>query len=84
MCGECAPGPCNSSYSFRPIFLKLCMCFKDGLKIRMVLFKNPEMIFGTFLHLGPCSCNFYSLRPILLKLYMCRCADGLKIRTRLF
>ena len=42
--------PCigNSSYSFRPILLKLYRCFKDGLKICILFFQNPEIIFYHF------------------------------------
>ena len=39
----------NSSYSFRPILLKLYRCFKDGLKICILFFQNPEIIFYHFL-----------------------------------
>ena len=38
----------NSSYSFRPILLKLYRCFKDGLKICILFFQNPEIIFYYF------------------------------------
>ena len=38
----------NSSYSFRPILLKLYRCFKDGLKICILFFLNPEIIFYYF------------------------------------
>ena len=38
----------NSSYSFRPILLKLYSCFKDGLKICILFFQNPEIIFYHF------------------------------------
>ena len=38
----------NSSYSFRPILLKLYRCFKDGLKICILFFQNPEIIFYHF------------------------------------
>ena len=38
----------NSSYSFRPILLKLDRCFKDGLKICILFFQNPEIIFYHF------------------------------------
>ena len=38
----------NSSYSFRPILLKLYRCFKDGLKICILIFQNPEIIFYYF------------------------------------
>ena len=41
----------NSSYSFRPIFLKLYRCFKDGLKICILFFQNPEIIFYHFFHI---------------------------------
>ena len=37
-----------SSYSFRPILLKLYRCFKDGLKICILFFQNPEIIFYHF------------------------------------
>ena len=39
--------PCigNSSYSFWRILLKLYRCFKDGLKICILFFQNPEIIF---------------------------------------
>ena len=42
--------PCigNSSYSFRPILLKLYRCFKDGLEICILFFQNPEIIFYHF------------------------------------
>ena len=38
----------NASYSFRPILLKLYRCFKDGLKICILFFQNPEIIFYHF------------------------------------
>ena len=38
----------NSSYSFRRILLKLYRCFKDGLKICILFFQNPEIIFYHF------------------------------------
>ena len=38
----------NFSYSFRPILLKLYRCFKDGLKICILFFQNPEIIFYHF------------------------------------
>ena len=38
----------NSSYSFGPILLKLYRCFKDGLKICILFFQNPEIIFYHF------------------------------------
>ena len=41
----------NSSYSFRPILLKLYRCFKDCLKICMLFFQNPEIIFYHFLRI---------------------------------
>ena len=42
--------PCigNSSYSFWRILLKLYRCFKDGLKICILFFQNPEIIFYHF------------------------------------
>ena len=42
--------PCigNPAYSFRPILLKLYRCFKDGLKICILFFQNPEIIFYHF------------------------------------
>ena len=42
------PCPLNSSHSFWPILLKLYRCFKDGLKICMWFFQNPEIIFYHF------------------------------------
>ena len=41
----------NSSYSFRPILLKLYRSFKDGLKICILFFQNPEIIFYHFLRI---------------------------------
>ena len=38
----------NSSYSLKPILLKLYRCFKDGLKICILFFQNPEIIFYHF------------------------------------
>ena len=35
----------NSTYSFRPIFFKLYRHFFDGLKICILFFQNPEIIF---------------------------------------
>ena len=46
---EQVPCPLNSSLSFWPILLKLYRCFKDGLKICMWFFQNPEIIFYYFL-----------------------------------
>ena len=45
--------PCigNSSYSFWGILLKLYRCFKDGLKICILFFQNPEIIFYYFLRI---------------------------------
>ena len=42
--------PCigNSSYSFWRILLKLYRCFKDALKICILFFQNPEIIFYHF------------------------------------
>ena len=47
---EQVPCPHYSSHSFWPILLKLYRCFKDGLKICMWFFQNPEIIFHHFLH----------------------------------
>ena len=38
----------GNSYSFRPILLKFYRCFKDGLKICILFFQNPEIIFYRF------------------------------------
>ena len=45
--------PCigNSSYRFWRILLKLYRCFKDGLKICILFFQNPEIIFYHFLRI---------------------------------
>ena len=45
--------PCigNSSYSFWRILLKLYRCFLDGLKICILFFQNPEIIFYHFLRI---------------------------------
>ena len=45
--------PCigNSSYSFWRILLKLYRCYKDGLKICILFFQNPEIIFYHFLRI---------------------------------
>ena len=40
----------NSSYSFVPIFLKLCMCFHHGMRICMWFGYNYEIIFCHFFH----------------------------------
>ena len=40
---EQVPCPLNSSHSFWRILLKLYRCFKDGLKICMWFFQNPEI-----------------------------------------
>ena len=42
---EYVPSARNSSYSFRPILFKLYRCFEDGLKICILFFQNPEIIF---------------------------------------
>ena len=42
---EYVPSARNSSYSFRPILFKLYRRFKDGLKICILFFQNPEIIF---------------------------------------
>ena len=41
--------PLNSSHSFWPILLKLYRCFKDGLKMCLWFFQNPEINFYYFL-----------------------------------
>ena len=46
---EQVPCPLNSSHSFWPILLKLYRCFKDGLKMCMWFFQNPEINFNYFL-----------------------------------
>ena len=46
---EQVPCPLNSSHSFWPILLKLYRCFKDGLKMCMWFFQNPEINFYYFL-----------------------------------
>ena len=60
--------PCigNSSYSFRPILLKLYRCFKDGLKICILFFQNPEIIFYHFLRIF----NLDIFRALNYRLYM--------------
>ena len=45
---EQVPCPLYSSYSFQPILLKLYRCFKEGQKICMWFFQNPETIFDYF------------------------------------
>ena len=40
----------NSSYSFVPIFLKLCMCFRHGMRMCMWFGYNCEIIFYHFFH----------------------------------
>ena len=42
---EYVPSARNSSYSFRPILFKLYRRFWDGLKICILFFQNPELIF---------------------------------------
>ena len=46
---EQVPCPLNSSHNFWPILLKLYRYFKDGLKICMWFFQNPEINFYYFL-----------------------------------
>ena len=48
VCREQVLCPLNSFYSFWPILLKLYMGLKDGLKICMWIFQNPEIIFYHF------------------------------------
>ena len=40
----------NSSYSFVLIFLKLCMCFRHGMRMCMWFGYNCEIIFCHFFH----------------------------------
>ena len=40
----------NSSYSFVPIFWKLCMCFRHGMRMCMWFGYNCEIIFCHFFH----------------------------------
>ena len=40
----------NSSYSFVLIFLKLCMCFRHGMRMCMWFGYNCEVIFCHFFH----------------------------------
>ena len=54
----------NSSYSFRPILLKLYRCFKDGLKICILFFQNPEIIFYHFFPIF----NFDIFRALILQI----------------
>ena len=54
----------NSSYSFRPILLKLYRCFKDGLKICILFFQNPEI---TFYHFFPIF-NLDIFRALILQI----------------
>ena len=42
------PCECNSSYSFIPIFLKLCTCFLHGMKMCIWFGYNPCINFFTF------------------------------------
>ena len=41
---------CNFSYSFVPIFLKLCMCFCHGMRMCMWFGHNCEILFCYFFH----------------------------------
>ena len=54
----------NSSYSFRPILLKLYRCFKDGLKICILFFQNPEIIFYHFFPIF----NLDTFRALILQI----------------
>ena len=56
----------NSSYSFRPILLKLYRCFKDGLKICILFFQNPEIIFYHFFPIF----NLDIFRALILQIYI--------------
>ena len=59
--------PCigNSSYSFWRILLKLYRCFKDGLKICILFFQNPEIIFYHFFRIF----NLDILEPLYWYVY---------------
>ena len=75
----------NSSYSFVPIFLKLCMCFRHGMRMCTWFGYNCEVIFCHFFHFVnlviftsmyrqwvPCERNSsYNFIPIFLKLCTC-------------
>ena len=78
----------NSSYSFSQIFLKLCRCFCQGLKLNMTVSCNPQIIFSHFFcssdlvifglkayrHWVSCERNsFYSLTSSKIFLKLCRC-----------
>ena len=56
--------PCerNSSYSFIPIFLKLCTCFLHGLKMCIWFGYNPCIYFCYFFHFA----NFVIFWPQIL------------------
>ena len=77
---------CNSSYSFAPIVLKLCMCFPHGMRMCMWIGHNCWINFCHFFdivnlvifhpdYIGrgySCERNSsYSFVPIVLKLCMC-------------
>ena len=56
----------NFSYSFRPILLKLYRCFKDGLKICILFFQNPEIIFYHFFPIF----NLDIFRALILQIFI--------------
>ena len=58
--------PCigNFSYSFWRILLKLYRCFKDGLKICILFFQNPEIIFYHFFRIF----NLNIFRALILQI----------------
>ena len=62
--------PCigNSCYSFWRILLKLYRCFKDGLKICILFFQNPEIIFYYFLRIF----NLDIFRALILQICIWR------------
>ena len=83
----------NPSYSFVPIFLKLCTCFRHGMRMCMWFGYNCKIIFCHFLHFVnlvifftsmnrqwvPCERNSsYNFIPIFLKLCI-RFLHGLKM-----
>ena len=54
----------NSSYSFVPIFLKLCMCFHHGMRMCMWFGYNCEIIF----------CHFFLF--VNLVIFLPQCIDS--------
>ena len=67
MYSEYVPSARNSSYSFRPILFKLYRRFKDGLKICILFFQSPEIIFYYIF----CIFNLDFFRALILILHKC-------------